>query len=259
VPKTYLLILEELAKDNVSLKTIAELIAQDVGMSANILKLVNSAFFGLRTHIASPTHAVNLLGTEIIKSLILYQQAFSQFKREHFPGYDLELLWGHSLTTGLFAKTIASLEGATAQGVDDCYIAGLMHDVGKLVLASNFEDEYRQVLAMCRERNRTVWEAEMSVFGTSHAEVGAFLLGLWGLSDAIMEAVYHHHDPRGRNEGGFAPLPAVHVANYLEHETVVINQDYAKNRLETSFLEKAGCLPRLDAWRDACVALARRE
>jgi HD-like signal output (HDOD) protein len=259
VPKIFTAIREELAKDNASLKTVSELIAQDVGMTANILKLVNSAFFGLRTHVTSPTHAVNLLGTEIIKSLILYQQAFSQFDRARYPDYDLELLWGHSLTTGHFAKTIAAQEGVPVQCADDCYIAGLMHDVGKLILASNFEGQYRQVLGLCREQNRTVWVAEKEVFGTSHAEVGAYLLGLWGLSDAIMEAVYHHHDPRGACGGGFSPLLAVHVANCLQHEFVVINRGYARNQLQSAFLEEAGLLPRLDAWREACAQASLTE
>jgi HD-like signal output (HDOD) protein len=258
VPKIYASIHAELAKDDASLKTVAALIGQDVGMTANILKLVNSAFFGLRTHVTSPTHAVNLLGTEIIKSLILCQQAFSQFKRERYPDYDLEMLWGHSLTTGHFARTIAALEGVPAQCADDCYIAGLMHDVGKLILASNFEPEYRQVLSLCREQNRTAWVAEKEVFGTSHAEVGAYLLGLWGLSDAIMLAVYRHHDPRPAAANAFSPLTAVHVANCLQHEFVVINQDYATNQLHSAFLEEAGLLPRLDAWRTACAQACPR-
>ena len=252
VPKTYTMIIEELSQEESSLKTVAELIAQDVGMTANILKLVNSAFFGLRTHVASPIHAVNLLGTDIIKALILHQNVFSQFKRDSFPGYDLELLWTHSLTTGLFAKNIAGLAGVPCQDRDDCYIAGLMHDAGKLILANNFEDDYKEVLRLCREQNRTAWTAEKEIFGTSHAEVGAFLLGLWGLSEPIMEAVCHHHDPKRRPGKGLWPLTSVHAANCLEHEIVVINGDYAHNPLDSSFLEGIGCLAQLDTWRTAC-------
>lgn len=253
LPRTYLELLQELRREEPSLRVVGELVNQDVGMSANILKLVNSAFFGLRTHVSSPTHAVNLLGTEIIKALIISLHLFSRFNMDRFPEFSLELLWKHSLTTGLFAKTIAQAEGRRSQEVDDCYISGLLHDVGKLLLAANFEQRYQEVLSRSRAERRTVHDMEKEVFAASHAEIGAYLLGLWGLPENVVMAIFSHHAPPASPEAGFSTLLAVHAANGLEHELVVLNADYAPHPMDTAFLEASGMGHRLDAWRQACA------
>jgi len=258
-PRIYLELLDELAKDNCSAKSLADLISLDLGMSAGILKLVNSAFFGQRVRIESITHAVNLLGTEIIKSLIVYLDFFTKFNKAAFPDFDLEMLWSHSLTTGLFARTIARAEGAPESLADECHIAGLLHDVGKLVLAVNFETQYADVLVRCREENRTVWEMEKQTLKISHAEVGAYLLGLWGLSDQVVAAVFHHHEPLLAPAGGFSPLSAVHAANVLAHEQIVIHAGFAGHPLDTAYIETLGCLEKIAAWRAACAAALPEE
>ncbi|KUG27978.1 response regulator receiver protein [hydrocarbon metagenome] len=253
LPRTYLELLQELRREEPSLRVVGELVNQDVGMSANILKLVNSAFFGLRTHVSSPTHAVNLLGTEIIKALIISLHLFSRFNMDRFPEFSLELLWKHSLTTGLFAKTIAQAEGRRSQEVDDCYISGLLHDVGKLLLAANFEERYQEVLSRSRTERRTVHDMEKEVFAASHAEIGAYLLGLWGLPENVVMAIFSHHAPPATPVTGFSTLLAVHAANGLEHELVVLNADYAPHPMDTAFLDASGMGHRLDAWRQACA------
>jgi HD-like signal output (HDOD) protein len=228
LPRTYLELMAELRREEPSLRVVGDLVNQDVGMSANILKLVNSAFFGLRTHVSSPIHAVTLLGTEIIKALIISLHLFSRFDMERFPGFSLELLWKHSLTTGLFAKTIALAEGRPGSEVDDCYISGLLHDVGKLLLATNFEAKYQEVLRRSRAEGRTVHDMEKEIFQATHAEIGAYLLGLWGLPENVVAAIFFHHAPPHDPPPGFSPLMAVHAANSLEHDLVVFNAEYAR-------------------------------
>ena len=254
VPRLYTALLDELALPEPSIRIIAGLIAQDVGMAAGILKLVNSAFFGLRVHVSSPTHAVNLLGLEIIKSLVLSVGLFDRFNKNAFRDFDLEKLWRHSLSTGRLARVIATTENASAQDQEQCCIAGLLHDVGKLIMATNFPDSYTQVISGCQQGLGTVLDMERHIFGASHAEVGAYLLGLWGVDDAVVHAVYLHHEPGRDLKAGFSPLAAVHVANRLEHELVVINLGYAINPVDSLFLAASGLSDRLPAWRDACVA-----
>lgn len=253
LPRTYLELMRELRREEPSLRVIGELVNQDVGMSANILKLVNSAFFGLRTHVSSPLHAVNLLGTEIIKALIISLHLFSRFNMDRFPGFSLELLWKHSLTTGLFAKTIAQIEGRRPPEIDDCFISGLLHDVGKLLLAANFEQRYQEVLARSRAERRTVHDMEREAFAASHAEIGAYLLGLWGLPENVVTAIFGHHTPPSAPTPGFSTLLAVHAANSLEHELVVLNADYAPHPMDTAFLQTAAMDHRIEAWRKACA------
>ncbi|MDQ7832810.1 MAG: response regulator [Desulfovibrionaceae bacterium] len=253
LPRTYLELMRELRREEPSLRVIGELVNQDVGMSANILKLVNSAFFGLRTHVSSPVHAVNLLGTEIIKALIISLHLFSRFNMDRFPGFSLELLWKHSLTTGLFAKTIAQIEGRRPPEIDDCFISGLLHDVGKLLLAANFEESYQEVLARSRAERRTVHDMEREAFAASHAEIGAYLLGLWGLPENVVMAIFGHHTPPSAPTPGFSTLLAVHAANSLEHELVVLNADYAPHPMDTAFLQTAAMDHRIEVWRKACA------
>lgn len=255
VPRLYTALVDELAKPDPSIKVVSGLISQDVGMAAGILKLVNSAFFGLRTHVSSPTHAVNLLGLEIVKALVLTVGLFDRFDKTAFHDFELEKLWRHSLSTGRLAREIGSLENMSAADQEQCCIAGLLHDVGKLVMATNFVEAYAEVIAGCQQGRGTVFDMECQVFGASHAEVGAYLLGLWGVDDAVVRAVYRHHEPGRDHHAGFSPLTAVHVANRLDHELVVINPSHATNPLDELYLTASGLAERLPVWREACQAL----
>lgn len=258
VPALYINLMEELKKDDPSLHTIGELISRDIGMTASILKLVNSSFFGLLRHVSSPMHAVNYLGIETIKGLVLGVKLFSGLDWAGGREFSLEGLWRHSLTTGYFARAIARTETDDGKLIDNCFIGGLLHDLGKLLLAKEFEERYLEVLAKCREENRGIRLIEKDILGTTHAEIGAYLLGLWGLSEPIVEAVFHHHEPGRSRECGFTPLVAVHAANCLEHELVVINKGYDKPGMDMDFLKSCGIDDRADKWREACVELLER-
>lgn len=256
VPETYTQIMGELEKPNASLAQVGRIIARDIAMTAGVLKLVNSSFFGFVGHIESPLQAVNLLGVETIKGLVLSAHLFTLFDHRKFPGFTLEHLINHCLDTGRLAKVIAEQEGRDRKVADDCFIAGTLHDVGKLVLASKLEAEYARVIRNVQERNLTLWEVEKEVFGTTHAEVGAYLLGLWGLPAAIVDAVAFHHAPAKAGSDGFA-VTAVHVANALEHDLYVLHEGYARNPLDTGHLAALGLSDRLPAWREACVRVSR--
>jgi putative nucleotidyltransferase with HDIG domain len=255
VPRLYSALLDALSREEPSMREVAGLIAQDVGMSAGILKLVNSAFFGLRTHVSSPSHAVNMLGLEIIKALVLSVGLFDRFNKEAFKNFDLEHLWRHSFGTGRLAREIAILEAASTDVQEYCYIGGLLHDVGKLIMATNFPDTYKDVIAACQGGQGTILDMERQMFGASHAEVGAYLLGLWGVDDPVVRAVYLHHEPSRDRRAGFSPLLAVHVANRLEHELVVINRSYAINPLDDVYLAASGLSDRIPDWRHGCETL----
>jgi putative nucleotidyltransferase with HDIG domain len=256
-PSAYTEVMAEIEKQNASLARVGQIIGQDIGMAASILKLVNSSFFGFASHIANPTQAVNLLGVEVVKGLILTSHLFTLFDNRRFPGFTLENLVEHCLVAGQLARAIGELQGMGQKDTDDCFIAGMLHDVGKLVLASKFEAEYARVIAQVRERNVAVWGVEKEVFGTSHAEVGAYLLGLWGLPGPIVDAVAFHHAPSKARSTDLA-VTAVHAANALEHELYVLNEGYAKNPLDTAHLAALGLSGRLPAWREACARICRK-
>ena len=256
LPDLYLRVVAEVQREDANLATVARIISEDPAMTAAILKMVNSSFFGFFRPLTNPAQAVNLLGTEIIKGLILSAHLFSVFDFSRFPRYSMDVLVDHSMATGRIAGAIATFEGMPPEMVDECFIAGMLHDVGKLILASRFEVEYLGILATVRNENRTVWEVEREVLSTSHAELGAYLLGLWNLPGAVVDALAFHHEPGLASCGkDFTPLTAVHAANALEHELRVINKDYAQHPLDPAYLEHMGLTSHLPQWKEICDSI----
>ena len=232
--------------------TIGELISRDMGMSVKVLQLVNSAFFGLRPHIPDPAQAVIVLGLDTIKILGLSAQAFTQFDQTQLEALSLGSLWAHSLAVGTFARRIAEVEGAERHVVDYAFIAGLLHDVGKLALAVLVPELYGLARTRAREEGIGLLRAEFDLLGTTHAEVGAYLLGLWGLPEPVVEALAFAHRPAWHPSEAFTPITAVHVANILEH-TLYPGEDYqADVAVDEAYLARLGLMNRLPVWRAVC-------
>lgn len=137
LPSIYQELMQEMRSPHSSLKKVARIIGKDLAMMAKILQLVNSAFFGLRTHVSSPEQAVALLGFDAIKSLVLSTQVFSQFDRAQLPSFSLDALWQHAMVAGGYARSLAKEEGVDQPVVEAAYTAALLHDLGRLVLAAN--------------------------------------------------------------------------------------------------------------------------
>jgi HD-like signal output (HDOD) protein len=250
LPSLYLEIMAELQSTNTSFHKVGEIIVKDVGMTAKILQMVNSAFFGLRRQIASPQEAVSYLGLETVKSLVLTAKIFSQFDPQKISGFSLDDLWNHSMLTGIFAKIILQMENQTREAINDAYMAGLLHDLGKLVLVQNLRDGYQRALINARQSDRCLWEIENELFGTTHAEIAAYLMGLWGLKYPVVEAIAFHHDPR-RCPRYMGILAAVHTADVLANALVDTESNPSSN-VDTIYLTELNVMGRLPAWQSAC-------
>lgn len=252
IPETYNKILQQLASPNYSLKMISETIQQDPAMTAKILQIVNSAFFGLGHHISNTGEAVSLLGQDIIKSLVLSIGIFSQFDDKNIAedGFSLQKLWQHSLKIADLAKRIAIAENADKKMIDNCYLAGLLHDIGILILEEHFHDDYEKARELSKTQAIPLYQAEYEIFGATHAAVGAYLLGLWALDDSVVEAAAFHHYPMlsGRKEE-FCPLFAVHIADKLEPCNVLDGTHAYSEDGELALLNNIGFNERMDAWK----------
>jgi len=259
LPELYVEMVEELRSTDASMKRAGEIISTDMGMTAKVLQLVNSAFFGLQRHISNVSEAAMLLGLDTLQALVLSIHVFSQYDRARAAGLCLDTLQNHSVATGTLAKRISTAEGCEAKACDHALMAGLLHDAGKLVLAANLPEQYRRMLAMVRDAATFPWVAEEQVFGTTHAEVGAYLLGLWGLPDPIVEAIAFHHRPSECVADTFTPLTAVHVANALDHEADDAAEDRDRSRLDTDYLTGMGLAKRLSPWRELFQAVVQEE
>jgi HD-like signal output (HDOD) protein len=259
LPQTYVQIVEELESPDVSLQKVGQIISTDVGMTAKVLQLVNSAFFGLRRHVSNPSQAATLLGIDTLKALVLSVHIFSVLKDAQVDGFSLDTLWNHSVATGALAKHIAGSQDSRVEVRDHALMAGLVHDAGKLILAANLPERFREAVALARDEGIELWQAEQRVLGNTHAEVGAYLLGLWGLPDQIVEAVAFHHNPRQSFGNAFAPLTAVHVADALEHDTHGALRGPNASRLDNDYLTQIGLADQLPAWHEMSQEVLQEE
>lgn len=189
LPGTFLELTQTLAKSNASLQDVAFIIQKDTAMAAKILQLVNSAFFGLSRSIVSVAQAVSYLGVNTMKGLVLANSIFRAETPENVVS--VERQQRHALLCARLAKRFSS---GGPKG-DAAFTAALLHDAGDLALRSRMLDDYLANREDATLRRVSLHEAEKERFGVSHAEVGAYLLGLWGLPHEIVEAVARHHAP----------------------------------------------------------------
>jgi putative nucleotidyltransferase with HDIG domain len=252
LPRLYREMTDVLRSPGGSLTDVGKVISRDVSMTAKILQLVNSAFFGFPRHISNPGQAAVLLGLDIIKSLVLSICIFSQFDTKKTAKGFLKGLWEHSVTTGKFSKMVAEDVNQEKVVVDHAFMAGLLHDTGKLILLSNFPEKYGKALSRSRDENLTLWESEREVFGISHGEVGAYLLGLWGLPVPIIEAIAFHHNPTRCMEKNFTPLTAVHVANACDKDDGKKDEDYISFQVDSGYLSALNFEHRMPKWIKIC-------
>ncbi len=239
----------ELRSPDVSLKKVARIISQDVNMTLKLLQLVNSAYFGLQQRIASIEMAVNMLGINSIVMLSLSIKLFHEFKGDVILGMPLDALWRHCIRTSMLARKIVNLAMENKQVEDEAMIAGLLHDIGKVVLAENFPFEYSVVIERIRDEKLTLPAAEQEIMGTNHAEVGAYVLALWGFHDSVVEAVAYHHAPRDCPASGFTPLTAVHIGNYFAESLDSTDGFHGEEMLDQIYIAELKLEKKLESWR----------
>ena len=133
---------------------------------------------------------------------------------------------------------------------ESAFTAGLMHDLGKLVLASNFDEQYSGAQALARQQQLPLWEVEKQIFGASHGEIGAYLLGLWGMPLDLVEAAALHHNPSRCLAKRFTPLTAVHVANALVYEAKPDKEGFVAPQIDEAYLAELGLSDQLQRWRE---------
>lgn len=250
MPAIYFEITEELSSQNASIQNVGKIISRDIALTSKVLQLVNSAYFSLPRHVSSPEHAAILLGLDIIKSLVLVVQIFKKFKLSGMPNKFFETLWHHNLMTSKIAKSIAKNETEDQKIIDNSFMAGLLHDCGKLVLASNFPERYKDIIEKSNGQWDSLWRIEGESLGVTHAEIGAYLMELWGLPAPIVEALAFHHSPSMCGETRFSPLTAVYIANTLEHENTDTDLSESQPVFDFPYLEDLNLNNRRQHWEE---------
>ncbi len=255
MPALYGELVALLHRPDTPIEDVVRIIEKDPAMTAQILKFVNSTFFALHHSISNVSEACTHLGMDTIRSLVLFLKTFSQFQNNEIGGLRLESMWQHSMRTAAAARCIAQVEQAPAKTLDEAFAAGLLHDVGKLILANNYPHEYQQLLQQTQHASRDLIEAEHRVFGCEHEDIGGYLMGLWGLPPSIVEAIALHHHPSRSPNPGFSPLTAVHAANILVQECEAVSDPAGPEGMDASYLESLAMEDRPDQWRREAAQL----
>ena len=248
LPEAYLRMLDLLDEPNATSDDIGAVIAADMSLTAKLLQMVNSSFFGIGRHVSKPSEAVGILGMNTLKTVVVAMHLSTWFESTSGCRFTATHAAEHGRQVGAAARAIALAEGSSRVTVDDSFAAGLLHDIGKLILASSLPDQFASVAA---RKTGNLLDAEREVFGATHAEVGGYLLGLWGLPGAVVEAVTLHHAPCESDSPGFTALTATHVANSLVRESVADTEGRHHPPPDTEYLNRLGLGDRLPVWRSA--------
>jgi len=263
LPSLYLELVAELKLEEPSPERVARIIATDPAMNAKIIQMANSPFWGLRTTITQPREAVLFLGLGTISALVLSIHVFSCFDARRLASCKLSDFWAHSTMVSGFTRGIARFEKCDPALVGEATIAGLLHDLGKLVLANSLPAFYMESMKLATTENIPAWQAEQRVLGASHAEIGAYLLALWGLPQRVVEAVAWHHRPSESRVLTGKTIAMVHAANAIAHQQRILSKHHGVavpkldwSAVDWSYLEALDLTDRFNQWVSQCWANA---
>ena len=211
-PHVYIKLKETLADPRSSFKEFSTIIMNDPALSARLLKIVNSPFYGLESEVETVTHALGIIGTEQLSELVLATSVTEQFNDIPKNQVSMDLFWRHSVACGVTAKIIADWVGE--RNLESYYLAGMLHDIGSLIVYKKFSSVAEKVLRRCKENKEYLFDVEREVFGASHAKVGGKLLKGWGLPMSLCEPVFFHHRPNKAKEFPLA-TKIIHVADSI--------------------------------------------
>ena len=259
LPSLYLQIAEELNSANPTAERVGQIISQDISMSAKVLQIVNSAYFGLPYSVASPAQATTLLGLEAIRDLVLSIKVFSNFDQLKIRHLGLTCLWHHSVLVGAFSKSITLNLLSNKDTTSYSFVAGLLHDIGKLVLAENLPMKYHSAMTLAAQKKIELYEAEEQIFGATHAQVGAYLLWLWNLPTPVITATAYHHTPLENDDLEISPVTTVHLANAFQHELSSGTNKMASSKVDSAYMDKLSLSAKTDDLRQTCKRLVHQE
>jgi HD-like signal output (HDOD) protein/ActR/RegA family two-component response regulator len=254
-PRTYVEITNALSNPHASTRTVAEIVEKDIAISARVLQLVSSGFYGLPRQVNSIGGAVAFLGVEVIKAIVLSVEVSKMFPvSQAIADFSIDVLQRRSSAAAQLAKRLLGFEA----GGDAVLIAGMLQDVGQLIFAARSPQRFSIALSTSIRGKTPLYEAELELFGSTHAELGAYLLGLWGLPQKIVQGVAHHLEPLA-GARVFDAGAALYVANLLSvnPELPALEEVPARTiALDLSYVRGLGVAHQLEDWRKIAREMA---
>jgi putative nucleotidyltransferase with HDIG domain len=229
-PILYYQLREKLDDPDTSFEDLAAIIKTDTAMSARLLKIVNSAFYGFDGKVDTLTHALHIIGTEQLTDLALAAIVTSKFQGIPRDLINMETFWMHSIGCGIAARKIAKrVPGMDSEKV---YLGGMLHDIGSLILFQQSPESAKDILLRCKESGENLFKVEKEVLGYDHAEVGAMLLAEWKLPERLVEMVKYHHQP-------------TNAGDYLEEACIIARADALVYEMKIGYSGEPG-VPELE-------------
>lgn len=193
LPEIYIRVTQALEDENHDAKQIGDIIGHDPALTARILRIVNSAYYSLATQVELVSRAVSVIGEDDLRNLVLATSAVDTFKRIPNQLVDIDLFWRHSVHTGIVARLLS--RQCNILHAERLFVAGMLHDIGKLILYFKEPELSQQVLLKAADSDGQLYKAEKEIIGFTHGDVGAALIEAWKLSDTLKEVVAYHHTP----------------------------------------------------------------
>lgn len=220
LPAVVMELLSSIDQEDVDISVLAKKVSHDQALTAKTLRLANSSLYGLQVKVTTIQQAITYLGFQTTRNLITAAAVTGCFAQGQCPGFDDKAFWRHSIATAACCKVLAR---RMRFNQDYAFTAGLLHDIGRLVLVSSFTGMYQQVMEYRKANDSYVLEAERAVMGTDHVVAGVALAEHWNFSDTMKMAIAYHHDPEAPGAGLLATI--VHVANAIVHALDIAGEE----------------------------------
>lgn len=259
MPAAYKKVLDMIEDPRCTSRDVGQVISRDIGMSAKILQIVNSAFYGPSTKISDPVRASVYLGIKAIKALALTDGVFSTLPEEKVEEFCVSGLQEHCVRVGALARSICKTQKMTDQQQETAMMAGILHDTGKMILISEFDYELAEIIRLSRVEKRPCHEIERETIDLTHAELGGCLLNLWGLGNDIIEAATFHHEPAECIKDGFSIATAVYLANAIDHQFCSYLSTGWSEEIDMSILETLELTEQLPEWQRVLIPTEAEE
>jgi len=247
LPQVHHTLLSELENNRGASAAIGQMVAQDAGLSAKVLQLANSPLFGREYLVSSPAEAVFCLGTGMITAVVLSQSLFKHYRANSHPEFSFEQVWLHCWDTAALAQCYCREYELPRPTREEAFLAGLLHETGRLILIANFPDQYTAACEAARKAQSPLGPRLREVFPAAPCEIGAFLLDLWGMPDSVVASVSMLEHPERENATGFTAVSALYIADQIASRGTPPDP-FPPEEWDAAYPRSIGCPEELKQW-----------